>query len=268
MSKINPIILLAGLSEDIGKKFETILNEKQIDIVIHLAAKAGVRPSIEDPAGYSDVNINGTMVMLEAMRKAGVKKFIFASSSSVYGNNEKIPFSETDNVDFPISPYAATKKAGELICHTYSYLYDIDITCLRFFTVYGPRQRPDMAIHKFVKAILNGDEITVFGDGTQTRDFTFVDDVTEANILAANNEMEGVVFNVGGGSRITVNKLIELLEKITERNAKIEYIEKQKGDVLDTLADTSKISNKLNWKPEVKIEEGAKRFVKWYKTRV
>ncbi|MBA7549618.1 UDP-N-acetylglucosamine 4-epimerase [subsurface metagenome] len=168
----------------------------------------------------------------------------------------------------PVSPYGVTKLASENLCYLYWKNYDVPTVSLRYFTVYGPRQRPDMAIHKFVKAILNGDEIAVFGDGTQTRDFTFMDDVIEANILAANREIEGEVFNVGGGSRISVNKLIELLEKITEKNAKIKYIEKQKGDVIDTWADTSKTSNELNWEPEVKIEEGLKRFEEWYKNRM
>lgn len=239
----------------------------EVDYVFHEAAQAGVRASWgKSFEVYTRNNIEATQRLLEFYKDHKLKKFVYASSSSVYGDTE-LPMRE-DSLLKPVSPYGVTKLAAENLCYLYWKNYGVPTVSLRYFTVYGPRQRPDMAIHKFVKAILNGDEITVFGDGTQTRDFTFVDDVTEANILAANNEMEGVVFNVGGGSRITVNKLIELLEKITERNAKIEYIEKQKGDVLDTLADTSKISNKLNWKPEVKIEEGAKRFVKWYKTRV
>ncbi|OHB77561.1 MAG: epimerase, partial [Planctomycetes bacterium RBG_16_55_9] len=148
-----------------------------VDVIVHLAARAGVRPSIIQPVLYADVNINGTMVLLEAVKKHGIKKFIFASSSSVYGNNEKVPFSEEDNVDFPISPYAATKKAGELICHTYHHLYTISVTCLRFFTVYGPRQRPDLAIHKFARLIEEGKSIPVYGDGSMMRDFTYIDDI-------------------------------------------------------------------------------------------
>jgi UDP-glucuronate 4-epimerase len=153
-----------------------------VEIIVHLAAKAGVRPSIAEPMLYSDVNINGTMVLLEAANKHKVGKFIFASSSSVYGNNEKVPFSEDDNVDFPISPYAATKKACELICHTYHHLYSIDLTCLRFFTVYGPRQRPDLAIHKFSKLIEQEKPIPVYGDGSMMRDFTYIDDIIDGII--------------------------------------------------------------------------------------
>lgn len=235
-----------------------------VDYVFHEAAQAGVRKSWgENFEVYTINNVLATQKLLEFYKLKRIKKFVFASSSSVYGDAE-LPMRE-DRLLKPVSPYGVTKLAAENLCYLYWKNYGVPTVSLRYFTVYGPRQRPDMAIHKFVKAILNGDEITVFGDGTQTRDFTFVDDVTEANIMAANNEIEGEVFNVGGGSRISVNKLIELLEKITEKNAKIKYIEKQKGDVRDTLADTSKTSNELNWKPEVKIEEGAKRFVEWIK---
>ena len=161
-----------------------ILKNHDVEIIVHLAAKAGVRGSIKDPLGYADVNVNGTVVMLEAAKKHGIDKFIFASSSSVYGNNEKVPFCETDNVDFPISPYAATKKAGELICHTYSGLYDMNMTCLRFFTVYGSRQRPDLAIHKFVRLIEAGWPIPVFGDGSMRRDHTYIDDIIDGVLSA------------------------------------------------------------------------------------
>lgn len=171
--------------------------KKDIDVIVHLAAKAGVRPSIEDPLSYSDVNINGTMVMLEAAKKFNIEKFIFASSSSVYGNNKKVPFSEVDNVDNPISPYAATKKAGELICYTYHNLYKINISCLRFFTVYGPRQRPDLAIHKFAKLIAAGKSIPVFGDGSMMRDFTFIDDIIDG-VMAAIKKCSGYeIYNLG-----------------------------------------------------------------------
>ncbi len=247
---------------------EDILSLKEypeVDYVFHEAAQAGVRASWGKSFEiYTRNNIEATQKLLEFYKDREIKKIVFASSSSVYGDAE-LPMKE-DSLLKPVSPYGVTKLAAENLCYLYWKNYDVPTISLRYFTVYGPRQRPDMAIHKFVKAILNGDEITVFGDGTQTRDFTFVDDMTEANIMAANNEIEGEVFNVGGGSRISVNKLIELLEKITEKNAQIKYIEKQKGDVRDTLADTSKTSNELNWKPEVKIEEGAKRFVKWYKS--
>ena len=240
-------------------------NFPEVNHVFHLAAQAGVRASWGKSFEiYTRNNIEAIQKLLEFYKDRKIKKFVYASSSSVYGDAE-LPMKE-DSLLKPVSPYGVTKLAAENLCYLYWKNYGVPTVSLRYFTVYGPRQRPDMAIHKFVKAILNGDEITVFGDGTQTRDFTFIDDVVEANILAANSEIEGEVFNVGGGSRISVNKLIELLEKITEKNAKIKYIEKQKGDVRDTLADTSKISNELNWKPKVKIKEGLKRFVEWYKS--
>jgi len=239
----------------------------EVDYVFHEAAQAGVRASWGKSFEiYTRNNIEATQKLLEFYKDREIKKFVYASSSSVYGDAE-LPMRE-DSLLKPVSPYGVTKLAGENLCYLYWRNYNVPTVSLRYFTVYGPRQRPDMAIHKFVKAILNGEEITVFGDGTQTRDFTFIDDVVEANILAGNSEIEGGVFNVGGGSRISVNKLIKLLEEIIGKEARIKYIEKQKGDVWDTLADTTKISNKLNWEPEVKIEEGLKMFVEWYKKQI
>ena len=238
----------------------------EVDYVFHEAAQAGVRASWGKSFEiYTRNNIEATQKLLEFYKDREIKKFVYASSS-VYGDAE-LPMRE-DSLLKPVSPYGVTKLAGENLCYLYWRNYNVPTVSLRYFTVYGPRQRPDMAIHKFVKAILNGEEITVFGDGTQTRDFTFIDDVVEANILAANSEIEGGVFNVGGGSRISVNELIKLLEEIIGKEARIKYIEKQKGDVWDTLADTTKISNELNWEPEVKIEEGLKMFVEWYKKHI
>ena len=174
-----------------------------VQVIVHLAAKAGVRPSIAGPLLYADVNVNGTMVLLEAAKKYKVDKFIFASSSSVYGNNEKVPFSEDDNVDFPISPYAATKKAGELICHTYHHLHEMSITCLRFFTVYGPRQRPDLAIHKFARLIERGRPIPVYGDGSMMRDFTYIDDIIDGTVAAINRLTDHWARGTGHGKRAT-----------------------------------------------------------------
>ena len=246
---------------------ENILNMDkfpEVDYVFHLAAQAGVRASWGKSFEiYTKNNIEATQKLLEFYKDRKIKKFVYASSSSVYGDVE-LPMRE-DSLLKPVSPYGVTKLAGENLCYLYWKNYGVPTVSLRYFTVYGPRQRPDMAIHTFVNAILNDDEISVFGDGTQTRDFTFIDDVVEVNILAAINETIGDVFNVGGGSRISVNKLIKLLEEIIGKEAKIKHIEKQKGDVRDTLADTSKINNELNWKPRVKIEEGLKRFVEWYK---
>ena len=234
-----------------------------VEIIVHLAAKAGVRPSIAEPLLYSDVNINGTMVLLEAANKHKVNKFIFASSSSVYGNNEKVPFSEDDNVDFPISPYAATKKACELICHTYHHLYGIDLTCLRFFTVYGPRQRPDLAIHKFSKLIEQEKPIPVYGDGSMMRDFTYIDDIIDGTV-AAMNKCEGFnIYNLGESQPITVNDLIGAIEKALGKTAIREYIPLQPGDVNRTFADITKAVRELGFHPSTPIPDGLAKFAAW-----
>ncbi len=234
-----------------------------IDIIVHLAAKAGVRPSIDEPLLYADVNVNGTMVLLEAAKEHKVDKFIFGSSSSVYGNNEKVPFSEDDNVDFPISPYAATKKACELVCHTYSHLYGISITCLRFFTVYGPRQRPDLAIHKFAKLIEQGKPIPVYGDGTMMRDFTYIDDIIDGTV-AAMGKCEGFnIYNLGESHPITVNDLIAEIEKALGKKAEKEYVLLQPGDVERTYADITRAKQELGYNPSTSIQLGLEHFVTW-----
>lgn len=242
---------------------EAVLEEGGFDIIVHLAAKAGVRPSIEDPVGYQDVNINGTVVMLEAAKKFGTSKFIFASSSSVYGNNRKVPFAESDNVDFPISPYAATKKAGELICHTYHHLYNINMTCLRFFTVYGPRQRPDLAIHKFAKLIEKGEPIPVFGDGSMRRDFTYIDDIIDG-VTAAMDKCAGYeIYNLGESRPVRLDNLIEQIEIALGRKAVINRLPEQPGDVKQTYADVSKAEKQLGYSPNTLLEDGLREFVKW-----
>jgi UDP-glucuronate 4-epimerase len=234
-----------------------------VEIIVHLAARAGVRPSIEQPLLYADVNVNGTMVLLEAAKKCKVNKFIFGSSSSVYGNNEKVPFSEGDNVDFPISPYAATKKACELVCHTYYHLYGISMTCLRFFTVYGPRQRPDLAIHKFVKLIEQGKPIPVYGDGTMMRDFTYIDDII-AGTVAAMDKCGGFnIYNLGESKPITVNELVAEIEKALGKNAKKEHLPLQAGDVERTYADITKAAKELGYNPSTSIRDGLENFVTW-----
>ncbi len=239
-----------------------------VEIIVHLAAKAGVRPSIAQPLLYSDVNINGTMVMLELAKEHEIDKFIFASSSSVYGNNEKVPFSEDDNVDFPISPYAATKKAGELICHTYHHLCEMSITCLRFFTVYGPRQRPDLAIHKFARLIERGEPIPVYGDGTMMRDFTYIDDII-AGIVAAMNKCSGFnVYNLGESEPIKVNDLIAEIENALGRKAVKEYLPVQPGDVERTYADVTKARKDLAYNPATSIRAGLANFVEWLRREV
>ncbi len=237
----------------------------KVDTIIHLAAGAGVRPSIIQPVYYSDNNMTGTMVMLEAARKFNIEKFIFASSSSVYGNNKKVPFSEDDNVDFPISQYAATKKAGELFCHTYHHLYGIDITCLRFFTVYGPRQRPDLAIHKFASLIEQYKPVTVYGDGSMKRDFTYIDDIIEGTV-AAIQKCDGYnIYNLGESRPITVNELVTRIEKAIGKKAIIEHIPMQPGDVDCTYADISKATRELGYDPKTDIRTGLSEFVEWFR---
>jgi len=234
-----------------------------IDIIVHLAARAGVRPSIAKPALYADVNINGTLALLEAARAHNVQKFIFASSSSVYGNNKKVPFAESDNVDFPISPYAATKKAAELLCYTYHHLHGIDITVLRFFTVYGPRQRPDLAIHKFARLIEADKSIPIFGDGTMQRDFTYITDIING-IVAAMAKCKGYkIYNLGESRPISVNDLVAALEEALAKKAVKDYQPRQPGDVDRTFADVTKAVNELGYNPSTTIEQGLNNFVEW-----
>jgi UDP-glucuronate 4-epimerase len=234
-----------------------------VEIVVHLAAKAGVRPSIEQPVLYADVNVNGTAVLLQTVKKHKIKRFIFGSSSSVYGNNKKVPFSENDNVDFPISPYAATKKAGELICHTYHYLYGISITCLRFFTVYGPRQRPDLAIHKFAKLIEQGKPIPIYGDGTMMRDFTYIDDIIDGTVAAMGKCTSFNIYNLGESSPVSVNDLVVEIEKALGKKAVKKYLPPQPGDVERTYADITKAVRELGYKPRTTIKQGLAEFVEW-----
>ena len=234
-----------------------------IQIIVHLAAMAGVRPSIAQPLLYADVNINGTMVLLELAKKHRIDRFIFGSSSSVYGNNEKVPFSEDDSVDFPISPYAATKKAGELICHTYHHLCDMSITCLRFFTVYGPRQRPDLAIHKFATLIEQDKPIPVYGDGSMMRDFTYIDDIINGIVAAMDRCDSFNIYNLGESEPITVNDLIIEIEKALGKKAIREYLPPQPGDVERTYADISKAVEDLAYEPSTSIRAGLKQFAAW-----
>jgi UDP-glucuronate 4-epimerase len=236
-----------------------------VDSVVHLAARAGVRPSIEQPLLYQDVNIRGTMVLLEACRAANIRKFIFASSSSVYGNNEKVPFSESDNVDNPISPYAATKKAGELICHTYHSLYGIATSCLRFFTVYGPRQRPDLAIHKFMSLIDAGRPIPVFGDGSMMRDFTYIDDIVNGVVRSIDRCAGYKIYNLGESQPVSLADLIGLIETAMGRKAIIDRRPMQPGDVNQTYADVSRAGADLGYVPSTDMPTGLARFVEWFR---
>lgn len=236
-----------------------------IDAVIHLAARAGVRPSIEQPLLYEDVNVRGTLCLLEALKDHPRCRFIFGSSSSVYGNNAKVPFAETDGVDAPISPYAATKVAGELLCHTYHHLYAVPITCLRFFTVYGPRQRPDLAIHKFVRLIESDQPIPMFGDGASSRDYTYIDDIVRG-VLAALDRAEGFhIYNLGGSHPVTLRQLISLIEEAVGHAALIEQRASQPGDVERTYADVRLAERELGFSPQVRLEDGLRRFVDWFR---
>jgi len=235
------------------------------DALVHLAARAGVRPSIERPLLYQDVNVTGTAVLLEAARTHRVPRFIFASSSSVYGNNPKVPFAESDNVDHPISPYAATKKAGELLCHTYHHLYGLDVTCLRFFTVYGARQRPDLAIHKFTRLIEAGKPIPVFGDGSMRRDHTYIDDIV-AGVLAAIDRCQGYrIYNLGNSSPVSLADLIAAIERALGRKAVIERLPLQPGDVERTYADVNLARAELGYEPKTDLNTGLQHFVTWFR---
>ncbi len=243
---------------------EKIFKEEKIESVAHLAARAGVRPSIQNPMLYTDVNIRGTMNLLEACRKSGVAKLVFASSSSVYGNNPEVPFSEDDAVDHPISPYAATKKAGELLCHTYHHLFGMDIACLRYFTVYGPRQRPEMAIHQFTRLIHQDQKVSLFGKGSSHRDYTYIDDAIEGTLLALSKRHGYQIYNIGESQTISLLQLVLTIEKILGQKAVLEYLPEQPGDVERTFADIRRAEERLGYRPKVKIEEGLERFVKWY----
>ncbi len=250
----------------------TLFREGQFDAVIHLAAKAGVRPSISAPDEYYDCNVMGTVRLLEAMRRYDVTSLVFASSSSVYGSRVGSGrFSESDPVDEPISPYAATKRAGELLCHTFWHLHGFSCHCLRFFTVYGPRQRPDLAIRKFASAIGSGDPITLYGDGTAKRDFTYIDD-TVAGILASlrkvlqtAKEPAFQIVNLGAGRTVSVNELVYLLAEAMEATPILKNLPPQPGDVPETWADISKARDVLGYAPKVPIEDGLRRFVAWYR---
>lgn len=242
---------------------ENIFEKHNIDVVIHLAAKAGVRPSIEDPKGYYLTNLLGTLNILEAMKKNDIVKLIFASSSSVYGNNSKIPFKESDNVDHPISPYAGSKKATELLIYTYYKLYGIQSTLLRFFTVYGPRQRPEMAIAKFTRMILENREIELYAGGKSFRDYTYIDDIVDGIICAIEKIKGFEIINLGNSSPIELINLVKLIECNLGKKAKIQFYSTQAGDVDITCADISKAKRILNFKPTTKIEDGIKKYIEW-----
>ena len=245
---------------------ERVFRESPFDCVVHLAARAGVRPSLAEPLLYAETNVRGTLNLLELARESGVRQFVFGSSSSVYGESEKVPFSEDEPVNRPISPYAATKAAGELLCHTYSHLWGLRAVALRFFTVYGARQRPDLAIHKFARLISAGRPVPVYGDGTTRRDYTFIDDIIAGVRAAMDYEASAFeIFNLGESRTVSLSELIALLERELGRRARIDRQPLQPGDVPQTFADISKARRLLGYDPRTPIEEGVRRFVEWFK---
>jgi UDP-glucuronate 4-epimerase len=244
---------------------ERLFAEEPFDVIVHLAAKAGVRPSVIDPRSYQEVNSGGTMNLIDMAQRHGIKKFIYGSTSSIYGPHATPPFRE-DATLAPISPYAASKAAGELIAHTYSYLYDIQSICLRFFTVYGPRQRPDLAIHKFAHLITNNRPIPVYGDGNMERDFTYIDDIVQGVMAAIDYDASPFeIINLGESQTVTVNRMISLLEDALGQKAIIDRQPPQAGDLPRTHADISKARRLLDYRPSTPIEAGIKKFADWFR---
>jgi UDP-glucuronate 4-epimerase len=241
----------------------------RFDAVVHLAALAGVRPSLENPARYVDVNLLGTMRLTEGARASGVSRFVFASSSSVYGEGSAPPFKETDPCLRPLSPYASTKRGGELQLFTAHHLHGLDVTCLRFFTVYGPRQRPDLAIHKFARLLLAGKPLPLFGDGSTSRDYTWIDDIIDGVVASIDEQGKGPpgfrLYNLGGSRTTTLLGLVELLSEALGKKPEIEWYPEQPGDMKRTLADLTIVGRALGYAPRVPIEDGIARFAAWVK---
>ncbi|MFC1497309.1 GDP-mannose 4,6-dehydratase [Verrucomicrobiota bacterium] len=244
---------------------ERIFNENAFDVIVHLAARAGVRPSLEQPILYEEVNCRGTLNLLEVTRKHNVKRFVFASSSSVYGNVKETPFREDARIDHPISPYAATKASGELYCRNYHDLFGLSITALRFFTVYGARQRPDMAIHKFTNLIEQGKTIPFFGDGNTARDYTYYTDIIDGVVSAIDRDLGFEIINLGESQTTTLSQLVSTIEEALGKKASLERLPSQPGDVTITCADVTKAKQLLDYNPSTTVKEGVKQFVEWYK---
>lgn len=246
------------------RSMDDLNKAKGIDVIVHLAAKTGVRPSIHEPGVYYDVNVKGTQTLLEFAKQQKIKQFVFGSSSSVYGINKNVPWKENENL-LPISPYASTKLSCEMLGHVYHHLYGIRFIALRFFTVYGPAQRPDLAIHKFFKSILNDKSIPVFGDGTTNRDYTFVDDIVKGIVSAISYTGSGYeIINLGNHKTIELHELIKMIESISGKKAVIEKLPEQPGDVSSTYADISKAKNLLGYDPQTNLKDGLKSFYNWY----
>ena len=247
--------------EAVGRLFA----EGGFDAVIHLAAMAGVRPSLADPLHYEDVNVRGTLVLLEEVKRRPSTRFVFASSSSVYGSNERVPFRESDDIHHPVSPYAATKRAGELHCYTYHHLYGIPTTCLRFFTVYGPRQRPEMAIHKFVKSVLEEKPIPFYGDGSTRRDYTYIDDIVDGVVRALDRCTGYEIYNLGESATTSLSELVRMIGEVCGAAPILDRQPLQPGDVLVTYADITKAETRLGYRPRTSVREGLERFLAWYR---
>jgi UDP-glucuronate 4-epimerase len=246
------------------ERLDEVFGAEPIDAVVHLAARAGVRPSIADPALYTSVNLDGTTELLEACRRHGIGRFVFGSSSSVYGNNEKMPFAESDPVDRPISPYGATKKAGEVLCYSFHHLTGMKIACLRFFTVFGPRQRPEMAIHKFARLLASGEVVDQYGDGSSARDYTYVSDIVDGIVRALDRATGYHVWNLGGSHTTRLGDLVRKIAVGLGVPANVRRLPDQPGDVERTWADVTKAKAELDWEPRVPFDEGLKRFLDWF----
>ena len=244
----------------------SLFKSHNIGKVIHLAAMAGVRPSVENPRLYLDVNVMGTQVLLDVAKDHTVDHFVFASSSSVYGNNEKVPFSEDDRVDGQISPYGSSKRMGELLCQTYHHLTGLPISCLRLFTVYGPRQRPEMAIHLFVRSILNGNGITVFGDGNSARDYTYIDDIIDGIIKVTEAPNTFMIYNLGNSEPVKLIDMVNVIGSATEKTPDITMSTMPVGDVVQTFADISRSERRLGYSPQTNFNKGVEQFVDWFRT--
>ena len=260
-------ILAAGNVEDYSF-MQTLFEKYRITRVVHLAAKAGVRASIQDPVGYKIANIDGTLNLLELAKKYSIQNFIFGSSSSVYGNSLKIPFSEEDRTDEPISPYAATKRMGELLCRTYSHLFSLPVTCLRFFTVYGPRGRPDMAPYIFTDAVYSNKTIILYGDGSTKRDYTYISDIVSGILAALDKPHKFEIFNLGNNTMVSLQEFVSVVEEVVGKKGVVERKDLFVGDVLFTCADISKAEHLLGYSPKVSVREGMQEFFSWYKTEV
>jgi UDP-glucuronate 4-epimerase len=250
-----------------AERLTQLFSTQRFDAVIHLAAMAGVRPSIQDPMLYTDINLTGSMRLFEAMRAHGCKRMMFGSSSSVYGGSTEVPFREDQTADRPVSPYAATKRAGEVLAHAYHHLFGFTIACLRFFTVYGPRQRPEMAIHQFTRLIDQGKPVPFFGDGSSRRDYTYVDDIVDGIVRALDRANGFAIYNLGGHKTTSLKELVELIESRLGKQAVLNRLPDQPGDVPITYADITRAHADLGYAPRTPIDDGVTKFVAWYRER-